>query len=276
MTLSLLPRPFIAIALVFSLAIHNALSALAASDANVLLQELTWTELRDSLAKGYTTAIIPIGGTEQSGPAIALGKHNVRVAVLSQEIAAKLGNTLVAPVIAYVPEGSLDPPTEHMKFPGTITVPKDVFTKTIEYAARSLRNSGFHDIVLLGDHGGYQREEEAVAGKLNAEWKGTGTRVYAIREYYRAATTDFAALLASKGFSREEIGTHAGVADTSLMLAVAPSLVRLEQLRSGPKLEGRDGVYGDPRRSSAELGKLGTELIVTRTVSIIRQAIAKR
>src|SRR6476661_4141443 len=138
MILWLLSRPFIAVALFLLLAIHNALSALAASDATVLLQELTWTELRDSLAKGYTTAIIPIGGTEQSGPAIALGKHNVRVAVLSQEIAAKLGNTLVAPVIAYVPEGSLDPPTEHMKLPGTITVPKDVFTKTIEYAARSL------------------------------------------------------------------------------------------------------------------------------------------
>src|ERR1700745_1708070 len=125
MTLSLLPRPFIAIILVFSLAIHSALSALAASDANVLLQELTWTELRDSLAKGYTTAIIPIGGTEQSGPAIALGKHNVRVAVLSGKIAQGLGNALVAPVIAYVPEGSVNPPTSHMRYPGTITVPDD-------------------------------------------------------------------------------------------------------------------------------------------------------
>jgi len=205
---------------------------------------------------------------------MALGKHNVRAAALSQEIAAKLANALVAPVIAYVPEGSLDPPTEHMRFPGTITVPKEVFTKTLEFAARSLKHSGFRNIVLLGDHGGYQQLEQAVAGRLNSEWKGTNTRVYAIREYYLAATTDFATLLTARGLSREEIGTHAGVADTSLMLAIDPTLVRPEQLRSGRKFERSDGVYGDPRRSTAELGRLGTELIVNRTVDTIRAAIS--
>ena len=124
-------RPLIAVALSFCLAAPHAPSVFASSPATVILQDLTWIELRDSVAKGYTTVIIPIGGTEQSGPAMALGKHNVRAAALSQEIAAKLGNALVAPVIAYVPEGSLDPPTEHMRFPGTITVPREVFTKTL-------------------------------------------------------------------------------------------------------------------------------------------------
>jgi creatinine amidohydrolase len=113
-----------------------------------------------------------------------------------------------------------------------------------------------------------------VAGRLNSEWKGTNTRVYAIREYYLAATTDFATLLTARGLSREEIGTHAGVADTSLMLAIDPTLVRPEQLRSGRKFERSDGVYGDPRRSTAELGRLGTELIVNRTVDTIRAAIS--
>jgi hypothetical protein len=46
-----------------------------------------------------------------------------------------------------------------------------------------------------------------VAGRLNSEWKGTNTRVYAIREYYLAATTDFATLLTAKGLSREEIAS---------------------------------------------------------------------
>ena len=104
-------RPLIAVSLSFCLAAAHAPSVFASSPATVILQDLTWIELRDSVAKGYTTVIIPIGGTEQSGPAMALGKHNVRAAALSQEIAAKLGNALVAPVIAYVPEGSLDPPT---------------------------------------------------------------------------------------------------------------------------------------------------------------------
>jgi creatinine amidohydrolase/Fe(II)-dependent formamide hydrolase-like protein len=146
----------------------------------------------------------------------------------------------------------------------------------LEFAARSLKQSGFRNIILLGDHGGYQQLEQAVAQQLNFEWKAANTRVYAIREYYLAATTDFASLLTARGLSREEIGTHAGVADTSLMLAIDPALVRPEQLRSGRKFERRDGVYGDPRRSTAELGRLGTELIVNRTVDAIRAAISKR
>ncbi len=73
---------------------------------SIFLEDLTWTELRDEIGAGKTTIIIPIGGTEQNGPAMALGKHNRRVKLLSERIAVALGNALVAPVIAYVPEGS--------------------------------------------------------------------------------------------------------------------------------------------------------------------------
>ena len=94
---------------------------------SVFLEDLTWTELRDAIAAGKTTIIVPIGGTEQNGPAMALGKHNRRVKLLSERIAVALGDALVAPVIAYVPEGSLNPPSGHMRFPGTISVPEAAF-----------------------------------------------------------------------------------------------------------------------------------------------------
>src|SRR5438874_3443400 len=110
----------------------------------VFLEELSWTELRDQIRSGKTTVIVPIGGTEQNGPHMALGKHNVRVRYLSEKIARVLGNALVAPVIAYVPEGALAPPTGHMRFPGTITVPEEAFDKMLEYAARSFKLAGFH------------------------------------------------------------------------------------------------------------------------------------
>ena len=67
---------------------------------SVFLEELTWTELRDDIRAGATTVIVPVGGTEQSGPHMALGKHNVRVKALAARIAESLGNVLVAPVIA--------------------------------------------------------------------------------------------------------------------------------------------------------------------------------
>jgi creatinine amidohydrolase/Fe(II)-dependent formamide hydrolase-like protein len=77
-------------------------------------------------------------------------------------------------------------------------------------------------------------------------------------------------LLTNKGFREEEVGTHAGLADTSLTLAVDPRLVRTDRLQPG------DGANGDPRRSSAELGQLGVDLIVTRTVDAIRKAANHR
>src|SRR4026209_491852 len=108
----------------------------------VFLEELTWTEVRDAIRAGKPTIIIPAGGTEQNGPHMALGKHNARVKVLSERIARGLGDALVAPVIAYVPEGAIAPPTGHMRFPGTITVPEAAFEKVLESAARSLKAHG--------------------------------------------------------------------------------------------------------------------------------------
>ncbi|HXQ39750.1 MAG TPA: creatininase family protein [Candidatus Udaeobacter sp.] len=261
------------LALVFVLA---AKAALAEAPATVFLEQLTWTELKDQIGAGKTTILVPIGGVEQSGPDMALGKHDVRVKALSEKIAVQLGNALVAPVIAYVPEGSVSPPTAHMRFPGTITVPDQTFETVLEYAARSFKLAGFRDIVFLGDHGGYQRDEQVVADRLNREWKKSETRVHALPEYYRTTQGDYVLALERKGYSAAEIGSHAGLADTSLMLAVDPGLVRTDRLSTDARLTAAEGVYGDPRRSSAALGQLGVDLIVARTVEAIKKAEAQR
>jgi creatinine amidohydrolase/Fe(II)-dependent formamide hydrolase-like protein len=249
----------------------------AAPSQSVFLEDLTWTELRDRIHSGETTVIVPVGGTEQSGPDIALGKHNVRVRILSEKIALALGGTLVAPVIAYVPEGGVAPPTAHMRFPGTITIPSQAFQQVLEYAARSFKLAGFRDIVFVGDHGGYQSEMKAVADRLNREWASTpSVRVHAVLEYYRATETSYVQALRSRGFGPSEIGTHAGLADTSLMLATDPGLVRTGRLASDPELNADNGVYGDPRRSSAALGQLGVDAVVTATVAAIKQDLIRR
>ncbi|MEO7065759.1 MAG: creatininase family protein [Rhodanobacter sp.] len=252
-------------------------AALASPPTTVLLQNLTWTELRAQIAAGKTTIIIPIGGTEQSGPDIALGKHNARVSVLSQKIAEGLGNALVAPVIAYVPEGSYAPPTSHMRFPGTITVPGDVFEKTLESAANSFAVHGFTNIVFLGDHGGYQKNLQRVVAQLNRAWSHGMARAFVPAAYYRASSAGYADILRKKGFRDDEIGTHAGLADASLELAVAPQMVRAAALRNGRKLGPADGVYGgDASRATAQLGQLGVNAIVTQTIDAIRKEAAKR
>jgi creatinine amidohydrolase/Fe(II)-dependent formamide hydrolase-like protein len=244
-------------------------AARAETGGSVFIEDLTWTELRDRIAAGSTIAIIPIGGTEQNGPHMAIGKHNVRVKLLAGKIAVALGTALVAPVLSYVPEGEVDRPSGHLRFPGTITVPEDTFEKTIEYAARSLQLHGFHDIVFLGDHGSTQTGEEAVAKRLNRQWAGKPARAHAIPEYYRASESGFAHLLESRGYPASEAGTHAGLADTALMMALDPALVRTDRLRPG------EGVNGDPSRATAELGAPGVALVVDETVAAIKQAIAR-
>ncbi|MFM0327766.1 creatininase family protein [Caballeronia glebae] len=248
-----------------------AQAVFAQTPKTVLLEDLTWTELRDQIKAGKTTILIPIGGTEQSGPDVALGKHNARVKVLSQRIAEGLGNAVVAPVLAYVPEGGYAPPSSHMRFPGTITVPDDVFEKTLESAANSFRVHGFRNIVFLGDHGGYQSDIRRAVAQLNKSWAGSGVRAFVPPEYYGTSSDGYSEILRQHGYRNDEIGTHAGLADTSLLLAVAPQMVRQDRLRNGSKLVPADGVYGgDPRRSTAELGQLGIDAIVSRTISAVR------
>jgi creatinine amidohydrolase len=258
--------------LLFCLLIGTS-GAQAAPSASIYLEDLTWPELRADIQAGKTTILVPIGGTEQDGPHMALGKHNVRVKVLAGKIADALGNALVAPVIAYVPEGNVERPEGHLRFPGTITVPPAAFETTLEYAAKSFKLAGFHNIVFLGDHGGYQKNDEAVAQRLNREWAGTPVRAYALTEYYHASENEFAQLLKSKGFSEAEIGSHAGLLDTSLMMATDPNLVRNDML--GETKPG-DGTHGDPCRSSVALGRLGVDLIVAHTVAAIKSATAHR
>ena len=245
------------------------------ADASVFLEDQTWTELRDRIKSGATTIIIPIGGVEQSGPAIAVGKHNVRAKFLAEKIAEQLGNAFVAPVVSYVPEGNIDPPTGHMKFPGTISIPVATFEQLLQSAAESFRHQGFKTIVLIGDHGGYQGSEQAVADRLNAQWKGSSARVFADLQYYKITQGAYVDKLQAAGISKSEIGTHAALADTSLMLAVDPSMVRQDRL-SG-KLGAADGVYGgSPARSSAALGQLGIDLMIKTTTEDIRNFVAKQ
>ena len=247
--------------------------ALAAPPKSVQLEELTSTELRDLLTAGTTTILIPIGGTEQTGPYVALGKHNFRVRELAGQIALKAGNTLVAPVVSYVPEGSISPPAGHMRFAGTISIPDAAFDAMLIGAARSFRQHGFKNIVFLGDHGGYRLNLQRVAQQLNREWaKDTGMHAIDLAQYYQLSSAGFDALLSKRGYSAAQIGTHGGLADTALTEAIDKNLVRTAPLTSALAPAARDGISGDPRAASVELGQAGVQLIVDGSVAALNAA----
>ena len=238
---------------------------------SVYTEELTWVEVRDALKAGKTTIIFPTGGTEQNGPHMVLGKHNFIVKYTAEQIARRLGNALVAPVLAYVPEGDINPPTGHMLFPGTITLPDEIFMKITEYAARSFRVNGFKDIALIGDSGPNQKGLQAVAAMLNKEWAGSDVRVHYVPDYYyQHGFTDW---LKRQGESADAIGTHAGIEDTSELMAINPSLIRKDKLTPGGDFKVT-GVAGNPARASVAYGKQGLELKITAAVAQIQKLIA--
>jgi creatinine amidohydrolase/Fe(II)-dependent formamide hydrolase-like protein len=239
------------------------------------LEEMTWPEVRDAVRAGKTTVIIPVGGTEQNGPHMTLGKHNARVKVLAERIANELGNALVAPVISYVPDGRISPPTEHMRFAGTISIPDDAFVAMIDGAARSFAQHGFTDVVLIGDHGGYQDLLAEVASKFNHRAAASPARVHFISGYYKAGRDPYRQLLRNNGLTDAQIGDHAGARDTSEELATVPGMVRPKQLTITAGAAGWNalGVTGDPGPSTAALGQLGVDLIVSRSVQEIRKAV---
>ena len=146
----------------------------------------------------------------------------------------------------------------------------------IEGAARSLKQHGFKDILLLGDHGGYQPQLKAIAAKLNREWSGGAAKAYFVGEYYQSTQVDYLNVLRTKGLSDFEIGTHAASADTSLMLAIDPALVHLDRLESAARTGPAAGTVGDPRKASVELGNMGVDLVVSRSVQSIKAWQAHR
>jgi creatinine amidohydrolase/Fe(II)-dependent formamide hydrolase-like protein len=256
----------------FAVLIASALwtvAVIAQTPDTVFIEELTWPELRDAISIGKTTVILPVGGTEQNGPHMVIGKHNFIVKYTSEQIARRLGNTLVAPVVTYVPEGNLNPPTSHMRFPGTITLPHEHFIKLIEFAARSFKLHGFKDIIFIGDHGSYQDDMKIVADQLSQEWNGSGVRVHFVPQYYN--DNNFAGWLETQGITKREIGSHASITDTSQLLALDPKYIRMEKLVEGVP---ENGISGDPRRANAEMGKRGLEFKIEAGVEQIRRALA--
>jgi len=240
-----------------------------AAPRSVYLEDLTWTELRDALKAGVTTVIIPVGGTEQSGPHIALGKHNTRVKALaggSPPSWATRWSRRLSPMCrkatfrrhrAYaLSRHDLDSRAglqEHDRGGG----PQPAAGRL--HPHRAFRRSRRLSAVLETGRGAAQRD-----------WAGTPVRAHFIEDYYRATETAYVQALRAKDLSDAQIGSHAGTADTSLQMAIDPSAVRAERLEGA---QGRgSGTSGDPRPSTAALGQLGVDLIVAQTVAAIRKA----
>jgi creatinine amidohydrolase len=240
----------------------------------VVIEELTWAEVRDLVKAGTTTVIIGTAGTEQKGPHMVDGEHKFVMEYTGEKIARALGKTLVAPVVTYVPEGSWDNIGGHMAKPGTITLPDDRFAELLVNAARSLKAGGFKTILLIGESGGNRNGMRTAADRLNELWKGSDTRAFWIDDYYTKGHADQNKWVTEHvGIPADQIGNHANILDTSELLFVNAKHIRRSRL-TGNDYEN-NGVSGNNQgKSTPEIGKALLQIKIDNAVAQAKALMA--
>jgi len=250
----------------------GAASALPAQSESALIEDLTWTEVRDAIAAGKTTAIYYAGSTEQNGPHMALGKHNFIARYVSQRVAEELGNALVYPIMPFGPTGDIATKTDHMRFPGSVSVSQDTFGAVAREVALSAIAAGFKNVVLMGDHGGDQEALKTVAGGLDNEWSPKGIHVRYIPDLYYKEKEQMREYLTKRNMA---IDQHAGIDDTSEVMFIDTDGKWIRKDKLAPD-NGKMGVEGDPTQASAELGRMFIEFKIQDAVAQIRGLVEGR
>jgi len=261
--------------------------SLLAQTKSLLIEDMTWTEVRDAISAGKTTAIYYAGSIEQNGPGMALGKHVFIARYLAPRIAEQLGNALVYPVMPFAPtgnwgftqQGTIDATkkTGHMRYSGSVSVSEETFAAVAHGVAMSAISAGFKDVVLMGDHGGGQSTLAKVAEGMNEEWGPKGIHVYYIPDLYYKEKELMKEQLQKQGLP---VDKHAGTDDTSEVLYVDkmvngdnPKWIRPSKPVNSKESDGT-GVDGDQTKATLEMGKMFTDAKISFAVAQIKQLIA--
>jgi creatinine amidohydrolase/Fe(II)-dependent formamide hydrolase-like protein len=238
----------------------------------LFIEEMTWMEVRDALKVGKDTVLVAAGGIEQNGPYVVTGKHNLVLRATTQAIAAKLGNALIAPIVPFVPEGDFDPPTDHMKYPGTIGVSEETYRRLVADICASLRVHGFRHIVLIGDHGPDQEGLEQVAADLSKKWAGGATQVHYIAEYYDDDVVT--PWLEKQGLRQTDEGLHDDFVMEAQLMTVDPAALRMKERIAAGRFR-INGIDLAPAEKTIEWGRKIVSYRAERTVAAIKKAIGR-
>jgi creatinine amidohydrolase/Fe(II)-dependent formamide hydrolase-like protein len=254
--------------------------ALAQKEPNIEFEMMTWPEVKQAMANGKTTALFYTGGTEQRGPQNVNGGHTLMARATVKAIALKLGNAIAMPVLPYTPNNA------SATLPGTIGLTPEILGIILDRVAREAIKTGFKNVVFMQDHGGGTSVYGEVAKKLDAEFAPQGVRVWFCDEVYAKAQGDFDKWLVENGYPSS---SHAGIPDTSEMWYLGGDVwVRKDLIKTalGDPVQQRglprdttqprlnNGITGDARRSSKELGKKAFEMKVDYAVRQIKGFMA--
>lgn len=242
----------------------------------VFMEAMTWMEIRDAMKAGKDTVIVATGGLEQNGPYLVSAKHNIVLRATTEALARRLGNALVSSIIQFVPEGDIDPPSGHMKYPGSISLTAATFEALLTDVASSLKANGFKTIVFIGDSGGNQAGMKKVAESLTAKWStaDAGTRIYFVPEYYQyPALQEW--IETGLGIKQVDEGLHDDYAIASMMALVDPASIRLKQ-RAAKGKDTINGVKLSPLATTQANARKIVDRRVEQTIAALKKAMAEQ
>ncbi|HKX17497.1 MAG TPA: creatininase family protein [bacterium] len=250
----------------------------------VLLEEMSWPEVQEVLDAGVRTMVIVVASIEQHGPHLPTMTDTAIGYAVGERVARKLGRALLAPVIR---PGCSD---HHLAFPGSLSIPRETLIETVLAYGRSLAPHGFQNFVLFSSHGGNFDALEEAAGRLRDEWAPKSVRVaaYAGRAALLEMMQVMNAAAESLGVRQEVDALHAELTETSVMMARHPALVardRLEQgkmghvdtedlFRRGLKAITPNGIMGDPRAATPEIGTAVLERLSDHIAAFARRELS--
>lgn len=184
----------------------------------VELELLTHTEVYDKIHKeGKTSVLVITGGTEERGPHDVLGGHTIMSRHRGADIAKRMGNALLAPVlpIAVAATGL----RENTDQPGGVQMPADIFKQVQLAMIESMAMNGFKDIFVMGDHGGGQPQIKEAVEEMDKKLSAKGVRVYYINDFYQKTHDDVDMYMYEH---KLPIAGHGAMMETSEMLYEEP------------------------------------------------------
>ncbi len=222
------------------------------------LATLTWPELERGLAAGQRLAVLPLGATEQHGPHLPFATDSWIANALAERLCARLPGALRLPTL------SLGASSEHLAFPGTLSLAEDTLAALLADLARSLARHGFDEIFCFSAHGGNlgvlrAREADLEQAAAPARWIGVND--------HASLNARLRALAAAHGISPEAAGHHAGEIEASLIAGLHPGALRGAALAPGLletppdpqsifypdlRVHAPSGTVGDPRAASPD------------------------
>ena len=235
---------------------------------HILFEELTSKEVGERI-NDQSIAIFPMGAIEEHGSHLPLSTDCLQPEYVAQEVAKMLENAYILPIMKYGQCSST------RNFPGTITLRFETLAMVVEDVLRELHRTGFRNIVVLSGH----------AGRLHiAAIKLAASKVVEDLDMKLMVLSDYDIAYAMKEIEMPPEDGHAGMIETSRVMAIRPDLVKGSAESWHPEFPPyrveRDaekhfpgGVMGDPQLANEEFGHKANKIIVDELADLIRKMV---